>query len=214
VDCQPASRSPLINETVAANTPWEHARLAGPASCAALCGIALLISTYNLSQSGPLFPDGPQYANGGAMIRDWLASGEYLHPYQFALKNYSQYPFFSVPYHPPGYPGLLGIWFLVVGTSYPAARCFIALCLGGAACSFRGILLRQGATRAAAMTGALLLLTTPEIVRWSRCTMSEIPALMFSLAATYCFVRWADTNRAGWCWAAFLLAALYENLGD
>ena len=184
----------------------DHARWIDAACCLALVSLSLGLGMYTVSNSGPLWDDGPQYANGGAMIRDWLASGEFLHPYRFAQNNYAQYPFFSVPYHPPGYPGLLGLWFLMVGTSYPAARCFIALCLGGAACSFCGILRRQGATRAVAFAGALLLLTTPEIARWSRCTMSEVPALMFILAGSYCFVRWVDTDRRGWCWAAFLLA--------
>jgi len=171
-------------------------------------GLGLLIGLYNVSSSGPLWPDAPRYANGGAMIHDWLCSGELLHPYQFAKSNYAQYPGFSIPYHPPGYPGLLGLWFLLVGMSYVTARCFIAVCLGAAGCFFHGILRRLGAASWIAMVGSLLLVTTPEIARWSRSTMSETPALMFILAASYCFLRWADTDRAGWCWGAFGLAEI------
>lgn len=103
-------------------------RFAGPAWCLLLIVVALVIGMWNVSESGPKWPDGPRYANGAAMIHDWILSGELLHPYEFAKKNYTQYPGFSIPYHPPGYPGLMALWFLGVGMSYASARCFVALC--------------------------------------------------------------------------------------
>src|SRR5829696_9166798 len=105
--------------------------------CAALLSTAVPIAFYNVSGSGPLWPDAPQYANAGAMIHDWLLSGEVLQPYEFAKRNYAQYPAFHLPYHPPVYPGLLGIFFILAGgVSYYSARLFVALCLGVAGCSF------------------------------------------------------------------------------
>src|SRR5437867_10191362 len=75
--------------------------------------VSMLIGCVNLSHSGLLWSDGPQYANAGAMIHDWLNSGEILHPYDFARQNYARYPAFHIPYHPPVYPALLGMFFSV-----------------------------------------------------------------------------------------------------
>ena len=101
-----------------------------------VCG-CLVIGLHNLSQSGPqLLEDGPRYANNGAMVHDWLLLGDYLHPVEFAHTNYVRYPAHSIPYHPPGYAVMLGLWFTVFGLSYASARAFVAFCLGLAVCFF------------------------------------------------------------------------------
>lgn len=174
--------------------------------CAALFVAAMLIGCGNLSGSGPLWPDGSQYANAGAMIHDWLLSGDILHPWEFAKRNYVQYPAFHLPYHPPGYPALLGLFFILTGVSYDSGRIFIALCLWVSGCFFYGILRRTGLSRTAAFCGALLLLTTPEIAFWSRDTMSEIPGLALILAGSFFFLIWLATENTLACIAAFCLA--------
>ncbi len=63
-------------------------------------------------------------------------------------------------------------------------------------------------SRAGAFACSLLLLTTPEIARWSRDTMSEVPALAFIMAASYAFILWLKTDRARYCYAAFALGEL------
>jgi len=163
----------------------------------------MLIGCTNLSGSGPLWPDSPQYANAAAMIHDWLLSGDIFHPWQFAERNYVQFPAFHLPYHPPGYPALLGLFFMLTGVSYNSGRIFIALCLWVAGCFFYAILRRTGLSRAAAFSSALLLLTTPEIAFWSRDTMAEIPGLAFILAASFFFLVWLATESAWACVAAF-----------
>ncbi|MCP4265679.1 MAG: phospholipid carrier-dependent glycosyltransferase, partial [Candidatus Brocadiaceae bacterium] len=152
--------------------------------------------------------DGSVYCNDGAMMRDYLVSGELFTPYKFAQKNYTQYPAFSVPYHPPGYPLLLGIWFLIFGMKYEVARFFISFLLGITGCSFFAILRRQGIEAWHALIGTLLLITSYEMVHWGRSTMSEIPAMAFLMIGTYCFIRWVDTESKKWCWLAFLSGAI------
>jgi 4-amino-4-deoxy-L-arabinose transferase-like glycosyltransferase len=177
-----------------------------------LVAAALAIGMLGVGASGAQWADAPQYANAGAMFRDWLRSGQLLHPYAFAQANYAQYPAFSVPFHPPGYPALLGLFFLLAGLSYESARLFVALLLGVAGCCFFLILRRASAVpRVPALGCALLLLTMPEVARWSRDTMSEIPALAFVLVGSYAFVRWLETSRQrdsvlafGFAGAAFL----------
>jgi 4-amino-4-deoxy-L-arabinose transferase-like glycosyltransferase len=175
-------------------------------ACAALLVSALLIGCSNLSGSGPLWPDGSQYANAAAMIHDWLLSGEIFHPWQFAEQNYVQFPAFHLPYHPPGYPALLGLFFILTGVSYNSGRIFIALCLWASGCFFYAILRRSGLPRIAAFCCSLLLLTTPTIAFWSRDTMSEIPGLALILAASFFFLVWLATDSKLACLAAFCLA--------
>jgi Dolichyl-phosphate-mannose-protein mannosyltransferase len=168
--------------------------------------IALALGLANVTNSGALWPDGPRYANAGAMIHDWLLSGEMVHPYQFAVANYCQYPSFSVPFHPPVYPGLLGLSFLFTGVSYLTARCFIALNLGLAGCFFFALLRRLDVERGGALLCTLLMLTTPQIVHWTRDTMSEVPGLCLMFAASLAFLRWLDKGPSWYCWLAYSVA--------
>src|SRR5262245_42674136 len=73
-------------------------------ACLLLLAVALFLGTHQAAQTGALWPDGPRYSNAAAMIHDWLVSGELLHPYEFAKRNYCQYPAFNIPFHPPLYP--------------------------------------------------------------------------------------------------------------
>ena len=170
--------------------------------------LAVIIGTLNLSNSGTLWPDGPRYVNAAAMIHDWLTKGSLLHPYEFAKQNYCQYPAFNIPYHPPVYPAFWGLFFLFTGMSYLSARVFIAISLGVAACLFWAILRRLGVDPKISFGCSILFLTLPEIVHWSRDTMSEIPALAFVLGGSYFFLRWFQSGRPLHCWAAFGLAEL------
>jgi hypothetical protein len=174
--------------------------------CAPLVVVALFISVYKVQETGTLWPDGPRYSNAAAMIHDCVVSGAFLHPYEFAKQNYTQYPAFSIPYHPPLYPTLLGLFFLITNVSYLSARIFIGLCLGGSACTFFAILRRMRLDRIGSFLCSLLLITTPEIAHWGRDTMSEVPGLVFVLAGSYFFLRWLKTGTSGCCWAAFGLA--------
>ena len=180
-----------------------------PACCLGIVVIALAIGLFGLRHSGEQWlNDGPRYCNNGAMVHDWLVSGDLLDPVGFAKENYVKYPAHSIPYHPPGYAFLLGTWFLATGMSYASARCFIALCLGVGLCFFYGILRRQGVVPWMAVCASLLLATSPEVGRWSRSAMSEIPGMLFILAGSYCFVRSVDTGRERWCWLAFSLPSM------
>jgi len=194
--------------TSLALTSMDRESLVRTATFAVLVGISLTIGVYGASQSGALWPDSPRYSNAAAMIHDWLTAPGWSNPYRFAQANYAQYPAFNIPFHPPGYPGLLALTFLMAGTSYVVARWFIAGCLGGSACFFAAIQERLGVKLAVALVTALVFVTTPDISLWSRDTMSEIPSLVFILAASYVYLGWLDSGRPVAIWAAFGLAVM------
>lgn len=191
---------------VEAGLSTSKGRLLDLTAGSALMFVAIFIGCFHVYSTGTLWPDGPQYTNAAAMIHDWLASGSLSHPFAFAQNNYAQYPAFHMPFHPPAYPALLGLFFFTTGVSYVAARVFVAICLGVAGYFFYAILKKLDVSRAAAFACSLLLLTTPEIARWSRDTMSEVPALAFIMAASYLFIVWLKSNRTLYCVAAFVLA--------
>jgi hypothetical protein len=174
--------------------------------CSLLLAEAVLIGCFNLSGSGTLWPDGPQYANAAVMIHDLILSDDLLSPYQFAQSQYAQYPAFHLPFHPPAYPSLLALFFLATGVSYISARVFVALCLGISGCFFYAILRHMNAGRAVAVGCAFVLLTMPEVAQWSRDTMSEVPALALLLAGSYFFLRWLESKKFIHCLIAFGLA--------
>lgn len=174
--------------------------------CCVIAGAALAVGLFRVNGSGTLWPDGPRYANGAAMIEGWFLSGDWLHPYAFATRDYARYPAFSIPYHPPLFPALLGLSFLAGGQSWVTARVFMAGALGLAGCCFYGISRSFGISKVAALGSALLLVTTPQVARWSRDTMSEVPSLTVSLAASWVFLLWLRGARPWAAWASFGLA--------
>lgn len=169
---------------------------------------AISISVYGIGNSGALWPDSPLYLNAALMFRDWLQSDLLFQPLEFATRQYAQYPAFHVPFHPPGYPGLLSLWFLIFGPSYTSARLFIAVCSAAAGCFLFAILNLLGVERKYAFFGSLLLLSLPELATWSRDTVSEVPALAFQLGATYLFLRWLGEKKHFFCFAAFVVAEM------
>ncbi len=173
---------------------------------ALLLAASLAIGCTNLAHSGPLWPDASQYANAAAMIHDWLLSHQLFHPYKFATASYIQFPAFHLPYHPPVYPGLLALFFLATAVSYKAARIFIALCLWTSAWCFYAAVRRTGIPKPVAFCCSLLLLSFPEIMFWSRDTMSEIPGMALILAATYFFLVWMHTDNRLAYFGSFVLA--------
>jgi len=150
----------------------------------------LLVGLLGFESSGEIWlNDGARYLNNGAMVRDWIDSGRWFDPINFAKENYVQFPAHSVPYHPPGYAVMLGIWFKIFGMSYASARAFIGLCLGLSLLAFRRILIELDTGVGSATVSSLLFGSVPQMIIWSRSCMSELPGLMLILWGTYLFLR-------------------------
>jgi hypothetical protein len=161
--------------------------------------LPLIYGLWRFDQSGPLWPDSPRYANAACMIHDAINARAVDSPVEFAKQNYSQYPAFSIPYHPPGYPLSLATWFVVVGESYLAARLFTVICWAVSGLIFAAIQKELGFDRVSAMLSGLLLITTPQLAVWTRDTMSEIPSMVPCLLAVWFWLRWLRTDSWIWC---------------
>ncbi len=171
-----------------------------------LCSV--FIGMYRVNESGALWQDSPRYANAAVMIHDWILSGEWADPYGFAKSFYSKYPGFSVPYHPPVYPALLALFMICFGVEYWVMRLFVALCLFVAVLGISAIANKLGATKGASYLTGILLLTMPEVVHWTRDTMSEVPAAMLILIASYFFLKWLECPSFYQCLLAVFFAEL------
>lgn len=61
------------------------------------------------------YPDEPSHFVGAVLVRDWLVSGRWFAPLEFARNYYDHYPFFAVGYWPPLFSIVTGLWLLVAG---------------------------------------------------------------------------------------------------
>ena len=59
------------------------------------------------------YPDEPSHFVGTVMVRDWLASGRWFAPLEFARSYYDHYPFFAVGYWPPLFSVVTALWLLL-----------------------------------------------------------------------------------------------------
>ncbi|MDB4676909.1 glycosyltransferase family 39 protein [bacterium] len=179
---------------------------------AILALIGSTIALWDFKNSGELWlDDGARYCNNGAMVRDFLLFGDLHKPIEFAKKNYAQFPAHSIPYHPPAYPLITGIWFTVVGMSYFSIRLLIAAMFSGSLFFFHKILRLLGCNLTTALVGTLLLAFTPELITWSRTAMSEIPGLLFALGGLFFFLKFTatfNTKDIVFCFVLFELGFL------
>jgi len=159
------------------------------ATVIALFVFGFVVAFWRVERTGEVWlNDGSRYLNNGAMIYDWLSSDRLLDPFGFAVENYVQFPGHSIPYHPPGYALMLAVWFKVFGLSYFSARAFIAACLGMCLLAFRQIIIELNESRKTGFVSALILGSIPQVVIWSRTSMSELPGMVFILWGTYFFL--------------------------
>jgi len=84
-----------------------------------------------------------------------------------------------------------------------------ALFAGGTAVVFDLVFARAGLSRSVRFAAlALLMILNPFMLFYSVNGMSEMPFIFCVAAATYCFLRWTDTEQSGWLTAAGVASAL------
>lgn len=128
------------------------------------------------------------------MVRDFVASLDFGHPWQFAQQYYYHYPKVMIGIWPPGFYGALGIWFLIFGVSRGAAIMFITV----AAATTASVIYFTGKRligRCAGVLAAVLFVASPVVEDSSAAVMTEHLSTLGMLVSTLCFARFARNER-------------------
>ncbi len=148
--------------------------------------------------------DAATFALNGELIRDYVTSGLGQDPMAFAMAWYLRYPALTISLYPPIFPMAEAVVFALFGFSHTAAQATVSLF---------AVLAAYGMYRTArTVTGVLpataaviLLFAAPEVLRWSRQVVLEIPALAFLLLAAAALPRYQNGGGTRWLFAAVLL---------
>lgn len=144
----------------------------------------------------------------GLMMRDFIVSGQWLHPMPFAIDYYLHFPKIGLGNWPPLFPFLEGIWMLIAGHSRVSLLIFLALLA-----ALLAMLVYRSLPGSRWLRGLACL-----IVIFSRATqfqtstvMAELALVLFGWLALMEFLRLLEdpTPRRALVWAFWTLAAIF-----
>jgi 4-amino-4-deoxy-L-arabinose transferase-like glycosyltransferase len=129
------------------------------------------------------FPDEPAHYVTGLMIRDFAASGDWMHPVKFAEDYYLHYPKVAFGMWGPLLHVFGGIWMLLFSGSRVSIMIFMALITGSLAAT-TWFVLRQNFSAPVAWWGGLALVALPVVQQYTGMVMADpLVALMDFWAA-------------------------------
>jgi 4-amino-4-deoxy-L-arabinose transferase-like glycosyltransferase len=142
------------------------------------------------------YPDEPAHLVTSLMVRDFIASLDFRHPWQFAQQYYLHYPKVAIGHWPPVFYAALGTWFLIVSPSRGSALMFIGI-VAAATATFIYFTGKNLLGRWAGILAAVLFVASPLVQESSARVMTEHAATLGMLVGTLCFARFAKTERIG-----------------
>lgn len=174
----------------------------------ALIIISAIVYTKDITEGGFRWGDAPSHAMDGVLIHDWVKAGpkEWIHPIDFAVKQYSFYPTLGMgrPY-PPGFATVESLFFLIFGVSIPVAR-FCTACFGMAAILGVYLVAKRFISIIAAICASLAILAIPDAVYWTRQVMLEMPTLCVLIWLIYAVQGYVEKpNWKRWAWVVALM---------
>ena len=134
------------------------------------------------------YPDEPSHFVGAVMIRDWLVSGRWFSPLEFARNYYDHYPFFAVGYWPPLFSIVTGFWLLITGVGRVQALLIPAAFAAGTGWLVYK-LVRQRAGIAASFCAGALYLSLPPVRHWTCAVMVDHMTAFLCIATAVCLLR-------------------------
>jgi hypothetical protein len=196
--------------TAGATGLWQ--RLSGiDAACVVVLALAAMVLFATAPKQGDFWwSDASRHALNGVFVRDLLGDLPLSDPVGYATQYYLRYPALTVLFYPPLFYLLSAPFFALFGVSHAVAMVPESLaCLGFALGCFA--VYRRWVGRAAALAGALLLMSAPIVALWGRQVMLDIPCYAFLIWSVWFWFRYADTGQPRSLYgAAFLfLCALY-----
>lgn len=150
------------------------------------------------------YPDEPAHFVGAVMVRDWLVSGQWSTPFQFALHYYEHYPYFALGYWPPLFSVVTGLWMLIAGVGRQQALLIPAICAAGTGlliCHF----VRQRAGIVAGLCAGALYLCLSEVCSWMCAVMVDHMTAFLCLCVAACLVRYLERPTL---WRGIICAAV------
>jgi hypothetical protein len=164
------------------------------AAFAAVIGIAVLTLLRQLTNDALGYPDADRILMDGVFFRDFLVDLPLLHPYDYIVNYFGQYPALSIGYRPPFFPFVEGLFNLALGVEIWSSRlALLAFALGGITAFY--LLMRRTFDSATAAVASLFLVTTPFFARFGWYTMAEVPVLSMALITAYFFQRYISDGR-------------------
>ena len=139
--------------------------------------------------------DEPAHYATSMMVRDFLVSGDWFAPMDYAQEWYVHYPKVALGQWPPLLYALMGTWMVLFGVSGTAAimgMAFLTACC--AMVLFRWLQAETG--KLAAGTGVLIFLALPLVQEFSAALMTEVPLALFCTLAVLAYGRFLDRGGA------------------
>jgi 4-amino-4-deoxy-L-arabinose transferase-like glycosyltransferase len=175
----------------------------------------LLLAVFALFVTAPKnddfwWTDTPAHAMNGALIHDYLVKFEFTSPLKFAADYYLHYPALTGILYPPLFYLAEAVVYSVTGVSHFGAQLTVSLFTLLLAYALYNMF-RTAFAPPAACGAALLVLSTPVIVLWSRQVMLDVPSLALLVAATAVFLRFLEDGATEWLYVGVVLlcAAVY-----
>jgi len=147
------------------------------------------------------YSDEPAHFVGAVMVHDWLLSGQWLSPLEFARHYYHHYPYFAVGYWPPLFSLAAGAWMVLAGVGRLQALLLPAACAAGTGWLIF-ILVRSRAGIWAGICAGALYLSLPDVRVWMCAVMVDHMTAFFCLATGACVIRYLKDPRFSngmWC---------------
>ncbi len=174
--------------------------------------VAAAIATYMTAARDEDFwwADGASFALNGEFVRDYLASGLGRNPMAFAQEWFRHYPALTISLYPPIFPLVEAAVFAIFGFSHATALATVTMF---AALASFGIYrtVRTAAGVLPATAAGIMLLATPEVLRWSREIVMDVPAMALLLLAAAALLHYqaAKTTKTLLVAVLLTLAAVY-----
>lgn len=138
-----------------------------------------------------VYPDEPAHFVGSIMVRDWLTSGQWATPLEFARDYYAHYPYFALGYWPPGFSVIAALLSFPFGVGRVQALLVPALFAAGSALVLFAFLRRRTGPLPAACAG-FVFLTLPASQQWVCAVMVDHMTACLSLLSAWLVIRFLD----------------------
>lgn len=129
----------------------------------------------------------------GLMVRDYLASGVPAPPLEYAENYYFHYPKVAIGHWPPFFYVVQGLWMLAV----PPSRFSVMLLMTLITAAVAWLLyyeLRREVPEPVALAAAGVFVALPLVQAHTGAVMAEMLVALLVLAASSCFVRYAEAG--------------------